>query len=176
MIIPRKTNQENKQNRPRILPEMGPLDWLLEISSMIIFLTYLGYMIYYYPQLPASIPAHFNGSGVVDDYSSRGSLWALPAITFFTYGLLTLIARVPHTFNFTVRITPENAMRQYTLALRFIRFIKIMITAVFFTISMVIIRVALKQSAGIGLWFLPVFLGLTFIPIIIYLFLSSKKK
>lgn len=36
MIIPRKTNQENKQNRPRIRPEMGPLDWLLEISSMII--------------------------------------------------------------------------------------------------------------------------------------------
>ncbi len=176
MIIPRKISRENKQDRPRIRPEMGPLDWLLEIFSMMIFLAYLGYMIYYYPQLPATIPAHFIGSGEVDGYSSRGSLWVLPAITFFTYGLLTLIARVPHTFNFTVRITPENAMRQYTLALRFIRFIKMMITAVFFVISMAIIRVAFKQSAGIGLWFLPVFLGLTFVPIMIYLLLSSKKK
>lgn len=176
MIIPHPKFQDNKQERPRIRPEMGPVDWILELLSITLLISYFAYLIYEYPKLPASIPSHFNALGEADDFSNRGTVWALPAIGLFTYALLTIIAWFPHTFNFSVKITPQNALRQYTLALRMIRFLKMIISGLFLTISLGIVRVALGKSTGLGFWFMPVFLILVFVPIIIYFVAASRKN
>lgn len=176
MIIPHRRFQDNKQERPRSRPELEPIDRILELISIVLLISFFAYLIHKYPNLPASIPSHFNASGEVDTYSAKGTVWALPAIALFTYVLLTLISFIPHTFNFTVKITPQNAIRQYTLALRMIRVLKVIISGLFLTISLGVVRVAMGQASGLGIWFMPVFLILIFVPIIIYFVMASRKN
>jgi uncharacterized membrane protein len=176
MIIPQRRFQDNKQERPRIRPEMGPVDWIIELLTITLLISFVAYLIFHYQNLPASIPSHFNASGEVDDYSARGTVWALPAIAIFMYVLLSIISLFPYTFNFTVKITAQNALRQYTLAMRMIRFIKLVISGMFLTISLGIVRVAMGQSTGLGFWFMPIFLILVFVPIIVYFVVASRKN
>ena len=162
-------------DRPVLRPERGPADWLIEVFALAGILFFAGYAIYNYSHLPASIPTHFNGSGKADDYGGKESFLILPGVALFIYILLTLISRVPHTFNFTVKITPANALRQYTLATRMIRVLKTVITWLFWYISYTTIQVARGVSEGLGGWFLPVILGFIFVPVIIY-FLMARMK
>ena len=172
----RRRRREEKLNQPVIKPEMGPVDLLLEVISIILLLGFFGYTFYYFRKLPDTIPTHFNAAGTPDDYSGKESFWVLPGIGLFIYLLMTLIALIPHRFNFAVKITPENAMKQYTLALRFIRLLKLLILALFFYISISTVRSALHLADGMGLWFIPVTLAGFFIPFILYLIISSRNR
>lgn len=166
----------NKANRPRIRPEMTPIDWLLEFAALLGLMIFFGYVIYHFPKLPESIPSHFNGAGQPDEYSGKSTFWLLPAIALFIYALLSLIALVPHQFNFTVNITPANALKQYTFAIRLMRYLKAAIIYLFFYISYATIRVAAGTDSGLGIWFLPFVLGGIFIPLIIYFILASRNR
>jgi len=163
-------------NRPVIRPEMTPVDWLLEALALVGLGVLLGYVAYHYPKLPASIPTHFNAAGVADEYGAKVSILFLPVIALFLYVLLTLINLVPHTFNYPGKITPENAMRQYTLAMRLVRYLKTILVLLFFYISYSTTQVVINEASGLGLWFLPVFLGFLFIPIIVYMVMALSKK
>jgi uncharacterized membrane protein len=182
MIIPHKfngffnRNQDNKADRPLTRPEMDPIDWLIEATAILGLMFFLGYVIYQYPRLPNTIPSHFNGSGMPDDYSGKTSFWMLPGIAVFIYILMSLIVLIPHRFNYTVKITPANAMKQYKLAIRLIRFLKAAVILMFFYISYATIRVVSKEDSGLGLWFLPVVFGGTFLPIVVYFIAAYRNR
>jgi uncharacterized membrane protein len=181
MIIPPRHNGFLKRNsdksyRPVIRPDMTPADWLMEVLAMAGLLVIFGYTLYQYAHLPETIPSHFDAAGKVDDYANRGSVWVLPGLSLFIYFLLTFIILIPHQFNYMVRITPQNALRQYTLALRLIRYLKAFIIWLFFFITMGIVMSAAGKSSGLGLWFLPITLGMIFIPMIIYFIASAMHK
>ncbi len=163
-------------DRPVIRPELAPVDWLLEALALIGLVTTMGYVIYVYPKLPSTIPTHFNASGMADDFGSKTSFLFPLGMALFIYILLTLISLVPHTFNFPGKITPQNAARQYTLATRLVRYLKTVIILLFFYISYSTARIVAHETGGLGLWFLPVFLGLVMIPIIIYMVIALNKK
>jgi uncharacterized membrane protein len=159
-----------------IKPEMAPSDWLLEAFALSGILLMTGFVIYHYPGLPDTIPSHYNGSGIPDDYSSKSSVWILPGIGLFVYILLSLIALAPYQFNYPIKITPANALKQYTMALRLIRYLKAVIIWMFFYISYSTIRVVDMDQSGLGIWFVPVFLGVIFIPLIYYIHKSFKHR
>jgi len=163
-------------NRPVIRPEMTPVDWLLEAIALVGLGVLLGYVAYYYPQLPASIPTHFNAAGVADEYGTRTSILFLPVIALFIYVMMTLINLVPHTFNYPGKITPANAPRQYTLATRLVRYLKTLLVLLFFYISYSTTQVVINEASGLGRWFLPLFLSFLFIPIIVYMVMALSKK
>ena len=133
-------------------------------------------MTYYFPQLPDTIPSHYTESGQPDDYSTKSTFLTLPAIAVFIYVLLSLIVLIPQQFNYSVKITPEDALRQYKLATRLIRYLKAAIIWMFFYISFSTIRVVTKADTGLGLWFLPIILGGILVPLIIYLFVAYKNR
>jgi uncharacterized membrane protein len=180
MIIPVVRGSQNrrvdKSGRPRVRPEMTPADWLLEALAFLGLLVFAGYVIYHYRRLPDIIPSHFNAAGMPDDYSGKATILGLPGSALFVYLLLTLIALVPHQFNFSVKITPENALKQYTMAIRLIRFLKLTIILVFFYITTDIVRESDGNGSGLGLWFLPVSLGFIFIPLIFYLIRARRNR
>jgi uncharacterized membrane protein len=159
-----------------IKPEMAPSDWLLEAFALSGILLMTGFVIYHYPGLPDTIPSHYNGSGIPDDYSSKSSVWILPGIGLFVYILLSLIALAPNQFNYPIKITPANALKQYTMALRLIRYLKAVIIWMFSYISYSTVKVAEKEQSGLGLWFVPIFLGVIFIPLIYYIHKSFKHR
>jgi len=169
------SNNQNKLNRPDIRPEPDPIDWILEAFAIIGLLIFAGYVIYQYPRIPGRIPVHFNGAGMADESGDRTNFLMLPGIALFTYVLLTLINLVPQRFNFPGKITPENALRQYTLAMRLIRYFKLIFTVLFLYICISTVNTAKHTSDGLGIWFLPVFLSITFLPILIYFILSRRK-
>ncbi|MCK9203740.1 MAG: DUF1648 domain-containing protein [Bacteroidales bacterium] len=174
MMISRK--RRNESDRPEIRPEMQPVDWLLEAIALIGFLSFIGIVLYYFPKLPDMVPSHFNEWGAPDNWENKSSVWSLLGITVFIYALLTFINFIPHRFNFPVRITPQNALRQYTLAMRLIRYLKIVLVWMFFYIDLTTIRVTSKSAAGLGTWFLPVIIVLILLPLIIYSLLVWKKN
>ena len=169
-------NRVNKANRPTERPGMAAVDWLLEAAALLGILIFLGFVIYHYPRLPEVIPSHFNGAGLPDDYSSKSSIWFLTGIAVFIYVMLSLIVLIPHQFNYTVKITQENALRQYTLAIRLVRYLKVAIIWLFFYIGYATIRVVAKLDSGLGIWFLPVVLAGMLVPVIIYLILANTRK
>ena len=169
-------NKSVKKNQPLIKIDMTPIDWILEFIAILGFLTFLGTAIYYFPKLPETIPTHFNGSGQPDGYSNKSSFWIMPGISVFIYILLTVVNRFPHKFNYLVTITPQNALKQYTMGTRMIRFLKMIIVWMFLYIDLAIIQSTATEVIGLGLWFMPVFLGSVFIPLIIYFMLSYKQS
>ena len=165
-----------ESDRPVMRPDMGPIDWLLEAIAISGLMFFLGYTIYNYPHIPETIPTHFNSSGQADEYGSRASFIILPGIAFFVYILLTLISLIPYRFNFTVKITPENAQRQYIMATRMIRTLKSSLIWGFFYLSYATIRVAEGAASGLGIWFVPLFLGIILIPLINYFIMAHLKR
>lgn len=165
----------NEHDRPLTRPEYEPVDWLFEVLALMTLFSFLGYMIYIYQRLPDIIPTHFNAAGVADDYGRKNDIWMLPGVAVLLYFMLTLVNFIPHKFNYPTKITPQNAMRQYTLATRFIRILKVILVVMFFYIGVATVSVSQGRSAGLGVWFIPVFLGFVFIPMIIYFVRSVKK-
>ena len=163
-------------DRPVLRPEMGPVDWLLEAVALAGLLFFIGYTIFKYPNLPGTIPTHFNGSGHPDEFGGKDSFLILPGVAVFVYGLLTLINLIPYRFNFTVKITPANALLQYTLATRMVRILKAGLIWLFWDICHETVQVAQGSSSGLGIWFLPLVLGITFIPIVIYFIVAHRNK
>jgi len=166
----------DKSDRPMLKPELEPLDWLLEVLTLVGLMFFLGYFLYHYRKLPDIIPSHFSASGNPNEFSTKSSLWFLPGMAFFIYALLTIIALIPHQFNYIVKITPENALRQYTMAVRLIRYLKMVLTGLFFYICFSTVRFSMKASSGLGMWFLPLFLTLILIPLFLYMIVSLRKK
>jgi len=166
----------DKANRPMVRPEMMPIDWLFEAIALVGLMILLGFVIYYYPRLPETIPSHFNAAGTPDEYASKASFWMLPGVEIFIYVLLSLIVLVPHQFNFTVKITQENALRQYTFAIRLIRYLKAAITWIFFYITLATTRVVAHKDSGLGLWFLPAIFGGILLPLIIYFIVANRNR
>ena len=175
-MIPRFNANKDKTNRPVIKPEMLPADWLIEIIALGGMAFLFGYAIYWYSKLPETIPSHFDFKGNVDSYGSKGTIFMLPIIGLFVYGLLTVLVLVPHTFNYPWKITPENALRQYTLACRLLRSIKVAIVFIFSYITVDIVVSAQNAHMGLGFILVPIISGLVFIPIVIYLIVAGNQK
>lgn len=127
-----------------------------------------------YTKLPDRIPIHFNGTGEADGFGARGNILALPLIATILFLGLTILNKFPHIFNYPAKITTDNALRQYTNATQLIRYLKFIIVIVFGLIVLQTIRIVNGQTNGLGVWFMPLTLGLIFIPIP-YVVIKSYK-
>lgn len=163
-------------DRPIIKIEMGPADLILEILAIVTLLCFIGFTLYNNTRLPDSIPTHFNAAGEPDDYGSKSFLWMLPIMGLVVYSILTLISRIPEKLNYPVKITPGNARRQYIMGVRLIRYLKLAVVLMFFFISYKTVMVSLGSSGGLGIWFLPVIIGVFVIPIIVYFILALRNR
>ena len=84
--------------------------------------------------------------------------------------------KYPHVFNYQSEITDENALHQYTNATRLIRFLKLTIVIIFGLIVFRTIQNVSGNADGLGTWFLPLTLGMIFIPIIYFLMIRRPPR
>lgn len=162
--------------RPKIEVEKSQLDKSLDVITMAAMGAYLVYIFVSYANLPAQIPSHFGPTGAPDAWSSKNTIFILPAVGLFTYALLKVISRYPHTFNFPVKITPENAASQYQKAISLLTRLNAAIVFTFIYISWRTIAIAKGTASGLGNWFLAIMLLLVFLPIIFYFIETTKGK
>lgn len=165
-----------KPDRPRIALEMTPLAWLAEAVALLLLILNLVLPLAYWSSLPERIPTHFGADGQPDGWSGKGFMLVLPAVFVLIYLVLSVLQRFPHAYNYVVKITPENAARQYRLAVGLIRSLKLFIGLMFGYITFQTIQVALDHAEGLGAAFLIVMLLGMFGTIGVYIALSLRSR
>jgi uncharacterized membrane protein len=166
----------NMETRPKLKLTLSRLDNKLELTSRIFLFVLWGLTVYTFWKLPTTIPTHFNASGQADDYGNKLTLLILPILATIIYFGLTQLNKYPHIFNYMTKITEDNAQKQYTIATRMLRFLKLAILVIFSLIILFTYLTTIGATNGLGFWFLPLTIGLLLIPTIISISQSFKKK
>jgi uncharacterized membrane protein len=164
------------EKRPKIKLELTHTDKAIELIGWVALVAIWILTMVNYSNLPDIIPIHYNGKGAVDSFGSKTNILTLLSIATVLFVGLTLLNRFPHIFNYPVNITNENAKKQYTLATRLIRYLKLIFVVIFGFIILRTIQTAKGQVDGLGTWFLPLLLVMIFIPVIYVIVRSIKGK
>ena len=162
------------EKRPKIKIRLEPVDIIWEMLGILGLVLLFAFPIIYYSHLPDTIPIHFDLKGNADGYGSKVTVWLLPIIGLFTYVMMFVINLYPHTFNYLVPITPENAPRQYQIACRMIRVLNTVIVLGFTYFVYAFIQDALGKTNGLSLWFIAAYIIAIFAVIIWALYRSKR--
>jgi uncharacterized membrane protein len=161
---------------PKLKLKLTILDYLIEILGLLLFSSTWIFIISIYKSLPDIIPIHYNAYGTADNFGKKWMILSLPIVSTVLFIGLTLLNYFPESFNYPTKINEDNALIQYTYATRLIRYLKLVIVFIFGILLYQTTRYPLNQNDGLGIWFLPMFLGLIFIPLIFYVLKSVKPK
>ncbi len=167
-----------KEKRPVIQLSNSPLDWLGEFLALLGILLMVGAIARYYPQLPATIPTHFNAAGEIDGWGGKHTLFMMPALgIFLLYLPMTILQRFPHIYNYMWPITEENARVQYQMARTFMIWLKVETVWLFTLISWETIQLALKNytEPRINYYIWPI-LALITLTIALYMYVGNKAR
>jgi len=164
------------ETRPKIKLTLSQLDKKLELTGKIFLVVMWGLTFYTFIKLPETIPTHFNVSGQADDYGNKLTILILPILATVIYFGLTELNKYPHIFNYMTKITEDNAQKQYTIATRMLRFLKLTILLIFSLIILFTYLTTIGVANGLGFWFLPLILGLLLIPTVISISQLFKKN
>lgn len=161
--------------RPKLKLELTKIDKIVEIMGWLLICANWALVINTYKSLPNIIPTHYNGAGLADGFGDKSMIFTLPLVATVLFVGLTILNRFPHIFNYPTDISTNNALKQYTNATRLIRYLKVIFVVIFGLISYQTIKHAKGQTEALGVWFLPLTLGLIFIPIIYFLIKLSRS-
>ncbi len=146
-------NNSKKSSRPILKIDRSLLETILDIAAIAGIVVSLILVISSWGSLPEKVPMHFDFSGKVTSYSSKNSLWILPLSSVFSYFLLKIVSRYPHTFNYPVTITTENAPTQYRLALGMMIWLRTEMIWLFALVQWQIILAAISPNYPVSpLW------------------------
>ena len=167
---------ENAMERPKAnIPESG-LEKVLEIISIILIMVVSVYTVITWRSLPAMVPTHFDFLGQPDDYGPKTSMLLLPGVTLLLYILITVASYFPHAFNYLVKITEENHIRQYTLAKKFLAVLRFEFCLVFSYLNIAGILTAKGVMKGLGWAFLIITVISVFGTIGLFVYKQLKAK
>lgn len=164
-----------KTNQPKVDLPINEKEKFTALAGWLILTGMLVYTAVSYGALPESIPTHFGPSGAPDSFGGRGSIWALPVISFALTLLMTILMRYPHTFSYMITITTENAEYQYRLARMLLMWLAIYINLLFFMLQHSTIQVATGASQGLDMYTLLFAMAGNLVILIVYLVKSGQK-
>ncbi len=166
----------NKKDRPKIEVKTTWLSLTSDILGTIGVIFLIVYTFYYFGKLPETIPIHFNISGEADGFGSKYTLILFPVIATFVHTLLFFIKKLPHTYNYPVKITEQNAEYQYKIAMNLIHLVRISVVGLLSVLEWQMVEVSLGNQKDLGIMVLPVFLILLFGSTILYFIKAIKYK
>ncbi len=101
------------EQRPHIRPPITTLEIVaIAITVGGLLFTFLPLALWW-SSIPNTIPTHFDLYGQPNAYGSKAALLIYPGVALGMTLLFQSLCRYPWIFNYPVRITEENAMRQY---------------------------------------------------------------
>lgn len=162
------------EKRPKItIPQNSTDLWIDRFSFLLFFIIWLSVFVYY-PDLPDEIPTHFNGRGQADAFGSKQSIWVLMGVFSSIFIGIYILNKYPHLHNYTVKITEENALKNYRFSTRVLRVVNFLNLLVLAYILKTMLTPYEKQSTAFGGWFLPTVMIGTLV-LIIYIFVKANK-
>ncbi len=163
------------EEKPKLKLELSTVDKIFEIIGWLSIVAIWALTSMHYNNLPDTIPTHYNALGQADGMGGKATILILPILATILFIGLTVLNKFPHIFNYPTNITNKNALKQYTNATRMIRYLKLVLIVIFGLIVFKTIQNVNGQADGLGLWFLPLTLGLIFIPLTFFIIQSFKK-
>ncbi len=164
------------KTRPKIRPPKRFWDKIFESIAVMGLLIGIYLTIQAWPNLPTTIPIHFDAVGNPDGYGSKGMIWLLPAISVVMIPAMLFLRRFPWLSNVPIEITEENALHQYSLINRLLSLLACFVSLLFLTLVYDTISIAGGGSSLLGWIFMPIFLGSITVPIIWYFIAALKGR
>lgn len=163
-----------KTNQPRLQLPINEKEKFTALAGWLLLTGMFVYTAVSYGSLPESVPTHFGPAGTPDDFGGKGSIWALPLVSFVLTLLMTVLMRYPHTFSYMITITDQNAEYQYRLARMLLLSLAIYINLLFFMLQHSTIQVATGASKGLDMYSMLFAMAGNLVILIVYLVKSGK--
>ncbi len=129
-----------------------------------------------WPNLPATIPIHFDAAGNADGFGPKGMIWLLPAIGVVMVPAMLFLRRFPWLSNVPFEITEENAAYQYGLIVRLLSLLACFVSLLFLLLVYDTLTIAFGGSSLLGWLFMPIFLSGIMGPIIWYFIAALRGQ
>lgn len=141
-------------------------EWAWDIVGYTFFIGSILLLMLVWSNLPEKVPGHYNAAGEVDRWGAKGELFILPGVGLFILILMQVFERFPETHNYPARLNESNAEQFYLHSRKLINRIKNICLILFSFILYESISIALGWGSGFGIWFLPLTIIGTGIPIV----------
>jgi hypothetical protein len=99
--------------------------------------------------MPREVYSHFGPTGAPDGSGGKVTLIALPAMGLLIWAVLGVLSRFPGRLNYAVRITRENAQRQYALGVSLLSWMRLFVPALMCYIAWAGARVSLGEARSL---------------------------
>jgi uncharacterized membrane protein len=165
------------QKRPKLRVRPQKEDKLLEIAGWIVILGTWLLVVLSYAGLPNKIPAYYDFGGDVAAWGGKVRIFILPTLSTLLLLIITYFNFHPHLLNYPVNIDAKNAFKHYFVAVRFNRYVKLLIALIFFIVTLRTIEMAHGHLGKIGFWSIPIILIIFVFPmatLLIYLFNKDR--
>ncbi len=145
----------------------------------------VGFTLYSYPQLPDTIPIHFNELGIADNFGSKSHIWTLVIVGTAAYLIFFFCNQYLYKMGYLLpgylgnsseEIQENNKPDSVSAAL--ITLAKVLNTVMagsFFYIKYQTVQIAKGSGESLGKYFLPIVVIAVSGIILIYLILSLKS-
>lgn len=111
-------------DRPLVPIRQTRISTGLDAIALLGLVVSIAIAVYSWSSLPETIPIHFGINGRPDGWGNKLVFWIFPWLNLAIVVGFTFLRRYPHTFNYPVRITPENAEIQYAIAIDLLNWFK----------------------------------------------------
>ena len=161
------------KDRPQYIIPLSVADRIAEGVTAGVLLTITVIFLFRYPSVDDQVAMHYDLAGNIDRMGDKSGIFFFFGILILLYVGMTFAQKFPHAFNYLTEITEENAKRQYTTAVRMIRWLKLMMVVLF---SFIILKTIFPDDIGNGVFFAVIitFIIATFIQMIGYFIKFGK--
>ncbi len=165
-----------QKNKPIVSIKHQTADRIIDALSYAALITLFAISLAFYFDLPEEIPYHYGFSGTPDAFSGKNSIWILPGVGALIIIGISLLSKIPSVFNYPVKITAQNAAKQYSMAIRFLGLLKLLIGWFFCVLNYQSIQIALGHLNKLESVFVVSFLSAMVVLLIAYFIKAYKEK
>lgn len=143
--------------QPKIDIPKTRFEKLFDVIAIILFVLAVAHLFVNYGSLPDRVPGHYNAIGEVDRWGGKTELFLLPVIGAVLWIAMTLLEKVPHTYNY-LNLNEKNITAQYKNGRLMMNVLKNECVLLFSFLTYQGIHVATGEAAGLGTLVMPVLL------------------
>jgi hypothetical protein len=157
--------------RPKIKQQLTQLDKVVEIIALAVLLINLGLIAYNWQSLPDTMPGLLTPNGSDSNEWGKTTMVAIVSgVPLVVYIGATLLSRFPQFMNYPVRITEENAAREYRNAASMARYVKAEVMIIMLFMEWTAIQMGLGNDASLPSMFMPASTGVLAITLGYYIY------
>lgn len=136
--------------RPRIEIVPTPFERVLDALSIAGVMISIAALVAVWDKLPTKVPTHFGLSGEPNQWGGRNTLLLFVIVPLVSHIVLTILSRMPWSYNYPTKVTAANFERLYRLGRGMVLCLRTEVVWLFVVMGAQSLRVALGQAKGLG--------------------------